>query len=105
MNGVELNLVKAVAQLESPDVMDFVKAPYGPPEAANNPTLEKSRDHQHRITNRRYDEKGSRGGGLNARYYRLVEAGALVATRVSAGVAAILTSTSLTGFWVQAWVT
>jgi hypothetical protein len=37
--------------------------------------------------------------------YRLVEAGALVATLVSDGVIAILTSTSLTGFWVQAWVT
>jgi hypothetical protein len=32
-------------------------------------------------------------------------AGVPVATRVKAGVAAILTSTSLTGFWVQAWVT
>ena len=37
--------------------------------------------------------------------YRLVKSGALVATRASEGEAAILTSTSLTGFWVQAWVT
>ena len=37
--------------------------------------------------------------------YRLAGDAAVAATRLSAGVAAILTSTSLTGFSVQAWVT
>jgi hypothetical protein len=30
-------------------VMDFADVPYGPRDVPNNPTLEKSRDHQHRI--------------------------------------------------------
>jgi hypothetical protein len=64
---------------------------------SNNAARLKSRGHQHHIFDGWYDERGA-----VVAVYRLAADGAL-AIRVSAG--AILTSTSLTGFSVQAWVT
>ncbi len=69
---------------------------------SNNAARLKSRGHQHHIFDGWYDGKVGRSDGAAATIYRLVADGAL-AIRVSAGV--ILTSTSLTGFSVQAWVT
>ncbi len=68
----------------------------------NNAARLKSRGHQHQIFDGWYDGKVARSDGAAVAVYRLVADGAL-ATLVSAG--AILTSTSLTGFSVQAWVT
>jgi hypothetical protein len=56
--------------------------------------------------NCRYDEEGLVGERTRkCADYRFADDEELAATLVSAGVAAILTSTSLTGFSVQAWVT
>jgi hypothetical protein len=102
MNGMKFNLVEAFLQLASPTVVDFVDCTLWRARAPNNPARRKSRDHQHRIS---IDGDWLRRGCESAPDYRFAGAGELAATLVSAGVAAILTSTSLTGFSVQACVT
>ena len=57
------------------------------------------------ITFDRQWDHNSGSGGARAPDHRLAGDGVPAAIRVSAGVAAILTSTSLTGFSVQACVT
>jgi hypothetical protein len=103
MNGMEFHLVEAFLQFLSPAVVVVANYTLWPVDAANNPAHWEMRSHQHHIS---IDGMTWRSGQCDsASCHRLAGKNLLVATLVSAGVAAILTSTSLRGFSVQACVT
>jgi len=107
VNRMKFYLVEAFLQLASPAVVDLMNCRLWPGRAPNNPARRESRDHQHRISwGGGYDREVAvmrRREGVPVHLF--ADDGALAAILVRAGVAAILTSISLTGFSVQAWVT
>src|ERR1019366_10739829 len=95
MNGMEFNLVEAFPQFVSPAVVNPAPWTLWPGHAPNNPAHQKARSHQHHIATGGMMTRLGRCDAAKAPGYRLADDAAPAAILVSAGVAAILTSTSL----------